>query len=215
MTAPIEFPSAPYLVFCDFDGTITTRDTIVFLTEKFGAGPRFRKEILERIKSGKVSVFEAIRRELETVTSSWEEALAALDEHIDVDPGFASFVGWCRDNEYPVYVVSSGMEPVIEHFVDDIDIKVFAHAVEPSPEGWRYTKRKQHEKGHLVARAKKRGQIVFVGDGTSDLPVVPYADILFAKSFLAEYCSQRGIEYSPFETFFDVRRKLEELTGRD
>ena len=38
-------------VFCDFDGTITNLDSIVFLTERFGGGPDFRESILSKIVS--------------------------------------------------------------------------------------------------------------------------------------------------------------------
>ena len=66
-------------IFSDFDGTITNRDSIVFLTETFGAGPNLRNDIFEQIKSGELTVYEAIERELATVTVPWEEA-ELLDE---------------------------------------------------------------------------------------------------------------------------------------
>lgn len=54
-------------IFCDFDGTITNRDSIVFLTEEFGGGEAFRLEVLDDIKTGRMNIFEAIERELATV----------------------------------------------------------------------------------------------------------------------------------------------------
>ena len=96
-------------IFCDFDGTITNRDSIVFLTEEFGEGVEFRVQILEEIKSGRVEVFEAIERELATVKVDWESAVERLSESVFMDPTFPGFVDWCKENDIPLTVVSSGM----------------------------------------------------------------------------------------------------------
>ena len=103
-------------VFCDFDGTITDRDSIVFLTESFGDGPDFREDVLLRIVSGEITVFEAIEHELATVRVQWEEALGVLLAEIRIDPFFESFVEWCRDQGVPLSILSSGMRPVVEAF---------------------------------------------------------------------------------------------------
>lgn len=207
----VHFKPAPLQIFCDFDGTITTRDTIVFLTERLGAGPKFRNEMLEAIKSGELTVFEVIRRELATVGAEWEEAVRILRENISVDPGFRPFVHWCRSQGYQVYVVSSGMEPVVKLFVEDLNVPIFAHEIDPRPTGWQYRRKTQHDKQRLLQQAREGGKIVFVGDGTSDVAAVPHADILFAKSYLAEYCREHDIRFHPYSDFFDVKERMATL----
>jgi 2,3-diketo-5-methylthio-1-phosphopentane phosphatase len=202
-------------IFCDFDGTITNRDSIVFLTEEFGGGEAFRLEVLDDIKTGRMTVFEAIERELATVKVGWEEAVASLKASVHVDPTFAGFVEYCREQGLPLTVLSSGMDPVVELFVDGFGIPFFAHPVEVSRAGWVYRRNPRHDKKTILKSAKKAGEIVFIGDGTSDVAAVPYSDILFAKrgQFLAEYCRDEGIHCHPFTDFRDVQRSLEGILG--
>ena len=195
-------------VFCDFDGTITSRDSIVFLTEYFGAGTKYRTDILESIKNGRLTVTEAIERELATVRASWEEAKSALKANISVDPSFPGFVEWCRKRGYSVAVVSSGMKPVVDLFIGELGIPCFAHSVDTSPLGWRYSREKENDKEVILGAAKKNGSLIYIGDGTSDVSAIPYADILFAKSYLAEYCSLHEIRFVPYDSFDDVRRRM-------
>ncbi len=122
-------------IFSDFDGTITSRDSIVFLTEEFGGGPNFRHDILGQIKSRELTVYEAIKRELATVTVSWEEAAQALKKHIHVDPSFSMFVRWCRRENYLLSVLSSGIKPVVSLFIGESGVPFFAHRVEMTATG--------------------------------------------------------------------------------
>lgn len=201
-------------IFVDFDGTITSRDSIVYLTETFGGGPEYRKQVLRRIETGEIAVFEAIEEELATVRVSWEEAARHLKEQITVDPHFPSFLAWCRARGYPVQVVSSGIEQVVEWMIGPLQVPFSAHPVQIAPEGWVYRRREESDKVTILKQARGQGEIVYVGDGTSDVAVLPYVDFLFAKSYLARYCSREGIVYFPFEDFRDVQRGLEELAHR-
>ncbi len=199
-------------VFCDFDGTITTRDTIVFLTERFGAGHGFRSGVLSRIKSGEWSVFEAIEHELATVTISWEEAVQALKANIKVDEFFEEFVAWCHKRSLRIQVVSSGMRPVVELFVGHLGLEIYAHPVTITPQGWHYRPDTAVMKIPVLEEARRHTErLIYVGDGTSDVCAIPYVDDLFAKRYLAEYCEANKVPYVPFDTFRDVQQSLEAL----
>ncbi len=202
-------------IFCDFDGTITNRDSIVFLTEEFGKGEAFRLEVLDDIKKGRMTVFEAIERELATVRVGWKEAVTSLREAVHVDPTFAGFVDWCKADGWPLTVLSSGMEPVVGLFVRDFNIPFYAHPVKVSQEGWIYRRNPHHDKKTILKSAKEKGEIVFIGDGTSDVAAIQYTDVLFAKQgqFLAEYCRAEGIPFYPFGDFQDIQGTLEGVLG--
>ncbi len=201
-------------VYCDFDGTITNRDTIVFLTEQFGAGPEFRREVLDLIVQGKITVFEAIRRELGTVKVSWEDAVTRLRERVSLDPGFGAFVQWCKDTGSPLTIVSSGMEPVVRLFLEPFDLPIYAHSVTPSADGWSYIERPENDKRKLLAGDTSRN-VVYIGDGTSDVEVVPFVDHLFVKSgrFLESHCRANGIPHQSFTNFNDVLGAVRQLEG--
>lgn len=200
-------------VFCDFDGTITNRDSIVFLTERFGGGEAFREETLLKIVSGEWSVFEAIEREMATVSVSWEEALSVLRAEIQVDPHFGGFVDWCRDEGIPIAVLSSGMGPVVEAFVGKYDVPIFAHAVKIESSGWRYRRRPENDKAALLGALCEQDEVVYIGDGTSDVSVIPLVDHLMAKEgrFLAEHCRASGVKFVPFRDFSEIRNEVRKI----
>lgn len=202
-------------VFCDFDGTITNRDSIVFLTERFGGGSEFREDVLLKIVSKEMTVFEAIEHELATVCAEWEEALAVLQAEISVDPFFGDFVGWCRERGIPLSVLSSGMRPVVEAFVGRFNVPIFAHSVEIGAGGWRYRHEEQNDKRNLLDGLPEDDEIVYVGDGTSDVSVIPFVDRLFAKEgrFLAEYCRVNGVDFTSFRNFADIQAAMEKIHG--
>ncbi|KAG6884889.1 hypothetical protein C0993_007398, partial [Termitomyces sp. T159_Od127] len=53
---------------------------------------------------------------LESVSAAghtFEECKEVLRQNIKLDPGFKEFYAWCKDNDVPVIIVSSGMAPLI------------------------------------------------------------------------------------------------------
>ena len=198
-------------IFADFDGTVTNRDSIVFLTETFGAGPEYRRKILRRFERGELDVFQTIEKELASIHVSWEEAARALKKNISVDPEFPRFVDWCRRHDYPISVVSSGIRRVLSLFLGNLGIPLHAHPVEITDGPWIYRKDERADKEDILRKAKPKGEIVYIGDGMSDLCAVRYTDILFAKSYLATHCRQRSIPFFSFESFGQVQERLEKL----
>lgn len=59
--------------------------------------------------------------------------------------------------------------------------------------------------------------IVFIGDGVSDLAAAREADVLFARRGLRleEYCRDHGIDYTPFDTFSDIKKEIEAISRED
>jgi hypothetical protein len=59
--------------------------------------------------------------------------------------------------------------------------------------------------------------IVFIGDGVSDLAAAREADVLFARRGLRleEYCQEHKIAYTPFDTFTDIKREIENISRED
>lgn len=51
----------------------------------------------------------------------------------------------------------------------------------------------------------------------SDLAAAREADVLFARRGLRleEYCREHGIEYTPFDTFVDIKAEIERISAED
>ena len=97
-------------IYTDFDGTITDRDSIVLLVEEFGEGERLRYDLLKEFENGNLSPAQVIEGELASVRVPWEEAASGLQSQIRVDPFFPAFVDWCKEEEIPLCVLSSGLD---------------------------------------------------------------------------------------------------------
>ena len=50
--------------------------------------------------------------------------------------------------------------------------------------------------------------LVYVGDGRSDMCAAQHADVVFAKGYLAAWCTEQRIPHHPWTTLHDVRRIL-------
>ena len=62
--------------------------------------------------------------------------------------------------------------------------------------------------GH-IRRAKRDGYTtVYIGDGITDRCPAAVADIIFAKRYLKKYLTAKGISFTPFDTFAEIRDAL-------
>ena len=197
------------VIFCDFDGTITNLDTIVFLTENAGADPALREQTLPKIVAGEWTVYEAIEMQMKNLHLSWQEAVSLLTSKVHIDPSFEDFVKWAHGHQIPVKIVSSGMLPIIDLFIGHLNLEIYAHPVQVRRKGWRYTPDPEKMKVAVLQKARKDYKpLIYVGDGTSDVCALPFTDLVFAKRYLAEYCKEYEIPYFYFDNFTEVQSEL-------
>jgi 2-hydroxy-3-keto-5-methylthiopentenyl-1-phosphate phosphatase len=196
-------------VFSDFDGTITERDTLVFLTERLGGGVRMREVNDRLVHEGKISIRQCIAGDMRSIRAPLADAVRMLREHIGIDPAFAGFARWCRGRGVPLTVLSAGFEQIVGLYLTPADfpgLEVRANTLvfrDRSPFG--------HDKAEALREARRHGRYaVFVGDGISDRAPAAVADEVFAKPDLARYCRAEGIRCRELGTFDDVLRSLAE-----
>jgi 2-hydroxy-3-keto-5-methylthiopentenyl-1-phosphate phosphatase len=61
---------------------------------------------------------------------------------------------------------------------------------------------------HLRDLRRLYERVIYIGDGFSDRCASQEADILFAKSHLAEMCEAEGRDFVPFESFADILARI-------
>lgn len=207
-------------IFCDFDGTITARDTLVFLSSQLGAGPDFVRNIGDGLRAGRITLRDAIADEMRTVRLTFEQAAEILLREIPLDPGFASLVRWSESREVPFTILSAGFHELIRLFVPEDSypwVRVLANNIEADPvRGWQCRFRDDgpfgHDKQLTLREAMNRGEYaIFIGDGFSDRQAAEVADEVFAKYSLTDYCRERRIDFHEYQTLADVQRKLQDL----
>jgi 2-hydroxy-3-keto-5-methylthiopentenyl-1-phosphate phosphatase len=194
----------------DWDGTVTEVDTLHLVLERFGD-----QEIYEHAEAqlGRtLTLNEVIAQEFETVTAPPEEVLPWLLEHARIRPGFAELARAHRP-----MIVSSGfhelIEPVLERegLLEAVELR--ANSVEARPDGWREHLRvagRCEACGDPGNRADlpSGGEVVYAGDGHSDLCVSLAADRVFATGELARWLEERGVPYRPLTDFHALAAEL-------
>jgi 2,3-diketo-5-methylthio-1-phosphopentane phosphatase len=187
----------------DFDGTVTERDTLDLVLERFGDAGVYERAEAE-LDAGRMTLNEVIAAEFACVTTPLDEVVAYLLEHARFRPGFAELARTRRP-----LIVSSGfhelIEPLLERegVLDAVELR--ANRVEARPDGWvvRFRVAEQcDECGEPCKRADlPEGEIVYAGDGHSDYCAALAADRVYATGSLARYLDDRGVPYEPLTDF--------------
>ncbi len=207
----------PTAVFCDFDGTISRRDVGYSMFHHFSGGRN--DALLPDWKSLRMSSRECLLAEAAMVTASRDEILRFI-EPFEIDPGFVAFERLCRVNQVPLFVISDGLDFYINTILGRAGLghlpvmsntgHLNGHGIEITfPWTNHSCTRCGNCKGERMAeyRLDHDGagrQLVFVGDGYSDICAVTQADLLLAKKDLAHYCREKDIAHIPFADFFEV-----------
>jgi 2-hydroxy-3-keto-5-methylthiopentenyl-1-phosphate phosphatase len=194
----------------DWDGTVTERDTLDLVLTRFGD-----PEIYERVEAelGRtLTLNEVIAQEFATVTAPLEEVVRWLLEHVRIRAGFADLA-----RAHSPLVVSSGfhelIEPVLEREGLLGAVELRANSVEPRPDGWRVRFRVSGRCpacGEPCKRADlpTSGEVVYAGDGHSDLCASLAADRVFATGTLARWLEERRVPFTPLRDFVQVANEI-------
>ncbi|MGB9879137.1 MAG: MtnX-like HAD-IB family phosphatase, partial [Anaerolineae bacterium] len=204
-------------VLCDFDGTITPCIVIDMLYRQFAAPSCL--EIVKLWEEGKVSTPQEMRACFGTITATRAE-MEALLASVPVDPAFADLLEFCRQRGYHFAIVSDGLTWYIQYILHRHgihDVTIYASEIHFGPDGLHLsfpwyspeTPLRGTSKLALVRRYKESGfQVVFVGDGLSDIEVVGAVDRLYARASLLDYCREHGSPAIPFSDLHDVLEDL-------
>lgn len=210
------------LIVCDVDGTITECDTLNTVSSQL-APDRFAA-LEGKLVSGEMTLREVLHAEMEAITASLDEVLAIAEREVPIRQGFPEFVSWVDRVEARLVLVSAGFRELIEPLIVRSgvrrDLEVIANSVEFSAAGGKAVFRdavlcgacgeqcKRPEVERLMAEGNHK-QTVYIGDGYSDRCAGLAADIVFARSGLAEYLDRHGKDFFRYETFHDVIRTLD------
>ena len=194
-------------VVLDWDGTVTVRDSLVQVIERFG-DPALLRELEPRVGVD-LTLHEEIALEFERVTAPLDEVVAWVVEHVEVRPGLRELA-----ERHAPLVISAGFQELIQPVLEreGVQLDVLANRVEPGPDGWRVLFRDETACASC-GEACKRGVLggepyVYVGDGYSDRCAALAAERVFARDGLARYLDERDVPYKRFEHLLDVATAL-------
>lgn len=195
-------------LYLDWDGTVTERDSLHMVIERFGDLEVFHA--MERELERDLSLDEVIAAEMATISASFDEVLGWVLENVRVRPGLRALV----ERHDPI-IVSAGFDEFILPVLvrEGVAARVVANTVVASPDGWRASFRTAPNCAVCGQRCK-RGVLevdepfAYVGDGISDRCVSLAATRVFARDGLARWLQEQGVEHELFDDLDDVRRSL-------
>jgi 2-hydroxy-3-keto-5-methylthiopentenyl-1-phosphate phosphatase len=205
------------IIQCDFDGTIIKNNLSVLLREKYACGDW--QKIDSDYLHGHITVEQSNKLQFALIKEPKERLQAFVRQHIELRPGFVEFVRYCQENAIHFAIVSSGLDFYIEPVLAEIgmpDLELhcgqtsFSHdgidVFYIDPEG---NVLNQGFKKKYLTWLKKRGtNIIYLGDGLSDLEAARHANYVFATGHLTTLLKEEHISWSPFDNFIDIRNKL-------
>jgi alpha-galactosidase len=208
-------------VFCDFDGTFSVQDVGATLAIRY-AGDR-RPAMWARYERGECTAWEynlEILGGLPLPFADLEEFLRS----VELDPGAAALVDWCRTRGVPFRVLSDGFDYNLNRLQQIHGVRFAYDANHLRYDGGVWRIRAGHpdegcgcgtgtcKAGRIEAFRRRHpdATLVHVGNGrVSDLCGALAADLAFAKGSLADELTSRGVAFEPFETLRDVIPTLE------
>jgi len=203
-------------ITCDFDGTITTKDTVNALLAAY-ALPAWL-DIEEEWCAGRIGSRECLAKQTELLRLRPEVLDAYLDA-VETDPMAAAFFAACAARGYAVSVVSDGYDWAIRRVLAKAGVKgapiVANRLVHRGDDRWvvRFPfSAPGCGSGVCKCRASEARQLrVHIGDGRSDFCAAEHADLVFAKGQLLDHMTSLGIAVVPFSTFSDIIDRLDHV----
>jgi len=206
------------IIQCDFDGTITKNNLSILLKEQF-ACEKWRRIELDYLR-GRVSVEQSNRLQYTLIEEPRERLQEFVRQHIDVRPGFREFVRYCRDNAIKFVIVSSGLDFYIETVLveigmPDLELHCGRTVFTKDGIGISYTDPEGNtiDKGfkdkYLFWLKRSARNLIYIGDGLSDLEAARCADHVFATGHLATLLRAESVAWSCFIDFYDLLSQMQ------
>lgn len=214
-------------IFCDFDGTITLKDVWMDIGSHFIRQKDKWNDVINKFEKLEIGGRECFLSEIALVEDFNFNRYNEIIDSQQIDDRFIEFKDFCGLNNIPLIILSEGMDYYIgrvlknnnitlpycsNRFVLSEDKSVF-HLEFPYSDS-ECLKCGCCKRNLLLNMTGDDEISVYIGDGFSDVCVVQYADIVFAKKSLASYCWKNNITYFEYKNFLDIKNKLEKILTR-
>ena len=205
------------IVFCDFDGTITTIETFSSMLRIFN--PDLSQQIIPQMYNRQITLREGVRRLVESIPSQSYQSILEYAKNQSIRPGLLEFLEYLKTKNIPFVIVSGGLRGMIEvvlkkYSLEHLVAGIYSLEVDTTDQ---YLKvYSAFEEGdELVAKVEVMRQFVaqetiVIGDSVTDINMSLKADIVFARDRLIDYLEGEQVSFRLWEDFFDILKNLEE-----
>ncbi len=211
------------IIFSDFDGTFTAKDIGNRIFTHFSNGRNI--PLVDDWKKGLITSRECLLKEAELVSVSPTEFYSFL-EGFELSPGAIELYALAQKKNVPFIILSDGLDLYIEHILRKYNLPIpsFSNRGYLENGGLRFEfpydnngcERCGSCKGERIKEfilkhniERTQSQILYVGDGLSDICALPESDIIFARGDLLNYCHINGFSAIEYQNFFDILKWLQ------
>jgi len=213
-----------YHVFVDFDGTVTVNDVGYSFFKHFARG--MAEPVVQRYHRGEISAVQCLQTECDIYNAYPAPAREVRDfiKGQTVTPGFKEFDEFCKLKNIKLTILSAGFDfyikPILNRYgLDHLDVlstPTFIKNGRIHPEFVYYNENICSDcancKGERIKELSLPDEIsAFIGDGHSDNHGAEQANLVFAKSYLADYLDKINKAYIKYNDFFDIIKKFKRL----
>ena len=203
------------VVFCDFDGTITTQDTFVSVLEKFA--PETASRVLPALFRRELTLKDGISKTLGAIpTRHYPDIIEFIAEQ-PVRPGLKEFIEFLNDEAIPFVIISGGLKGMVEAVLEHQNLTkgvtaIYAGEVDTTGEFLQpYSQISSDTEFVAKAIAMERypaSQKIAIGDSVTDINMSLAADLVFARDRLIQYLDSENKSYIPWQNFWEIKNYL-------
>ena len=205
------------MIFCDFDGTITTEETFVGSLTAISR----KEDLLEwfgKFRRKEITLRTCTETLFSLVPSSRYQEIADYAATVQVRPGFSEFLDAAAEKGFPVVVISGGIRRMQEEILRPYRDRIQAfYSCELDTSGpymrfySEYASGEENMSKERIMGLYDYERAICVGDQVTDIHMAEHSDIVFARDSLAEHLRLQQRDFYPWETFGDVTAVLNTL----
>jgi 2-hydroxy-3-keto-5-methylthiopentenyl-1-phosphate phosphatase len=208
------------LILCDFDGTVSTKDTVNRLVREHAKSPEWRYYV-KRYMLGEIGSREVYRAVAPLMHMTRGDLDSFVRDHAALDPGFPQFLEWAGKLGIDVKIVSDGFDATINTLFSNHGIsglEIYANTLVLQDDGRVSMASPYSDPACGTCGTCKLGilrkfrpfydRIILIGDGESDRHVASEADAVLALKELFVYCAGHGIPAVHVNGFEEIPRLL-------
>lgn len=203
-------------IYCDFDGTITKKDSVNGFLERYTGGKWLESERLWI--EGKISSRENAIIQVGLLNNVSQKQLDDYINSIEIDDYFLEFVEFAKSKNIKLTILSDGFDLFIEKVLERFNLNIPYYANKLTYNNGKfsiefpyYNENCDKKAGMCKCDKVKEKSFCYIGDGTSDLCIASKADLLFATKNLHKYCKDNKIKHSHFTSFRNIINILKEI----
>jgi len=203
-----------YVVFFDFDNTITPYDILDDMLPRFSRNNRWI-ELEEKWKKGAIGSRACLEAQIKEMRVNREDLDKYLAQ-IMLDPYFKKLVDLLHNHKVKTVVLSDSFDYILNFILRNNKVsklkiycnklRLFKNRLIPD---FPFSDKKCYICAHckaknLLANTDKDSIMVYVGDGHSDICPAKYANIVFAKEELLRHFRDNNLACLPYKSLKEV-----------